>query len=384
MSIYVFLGPTLPVAEARKVLDAVYLPPVTLGDVLSVVEEHQPKAIAIIDGLFDQEPSVWHKEILYALSKGVRVFGSSSMGAIRAAELSAFGMEGVGQIFQAFERGELEDDDEVAIAHGPTSEGSRPLSDPMVNIRAGLERAAERGLITASTRDALTTGFKQTFYAERRWNEARALGRALHIPTGQIDALLDYVRSESPDVKREDALTLLRTLRTHVDAGTLTPHVASFDFEPTYNWRKLMNISQNERKARAFRGAFGEPTLRRRLDDLKDRAPVRSALLLLLVSREAARLGVPALGSKERATRLEAFKTERGLKTDQELAAWRAENHVSVEELDQVLELAWAENVIHKRYGDDLEHFLKLELARSGSLKTLVQRGEPAAKTGQA
>jgi hypothetical protein len=37
MSIYVFLGPTLPVAEARKVLDAVYLPPVTLGDVLSVV-----------------------------------------------------------------------------------------------------------------------------------------------------------------------------------------------------------------------------------------------------------------------------------------------------------------------------------------------------------
>ena len=111
---------------------------------------------------------------------------------------------------------------------------------------------------------------------------------------------------------------------------------------------------------------------------------MRSALLLLLVSREAARLGVPALGSKERATRLEAFKTERGLKTDQELAAWRAENHVSVEELDQVLELAWAENVIHKRYGDDLEHFLKLELARSGSLKTLVQRGEPAAKTGQA
>ena len=32
-------------------------------------------------------------EVLYALANGVRVFGASSMGALRAAELHAFGME---------------------------------------------------------------------------------------------------------------------------------------------------------------------------------------------------------------------------------------------------------------------------------------------------
>src|SRR5688572_32760283 len=50
---------------------------------------------------------------------GVRVFGAASMGALRAAELQPFGMIGVGQVFQAYRRGHLTDDDEVAVAHGP-------------------------------------------------------------------------------------------------------------------------------------------------------------------------------------------------------------------------------------------------------------------------
>ena len=54
-----------------------------------------PGAIGVIDGYFDGVPSVWHKEILWALSQGIRVFGGASMGALRAAELDGFGMTGV-------------------------------------------------------------------------------------------------------------------------------------------------------------------------------------------------------------------------------------------------------------------------------------------------
>lgn len=144
MNIFVFLGPTLPVAEARRILDATYLPPVSMGDVYALMKR-QPKVIAIIDGLFQRVPAVWHKEILFALSRGVRVFGSSSMGALRAAELHTFGMEGAGQVFEAYRDGLYEDDDEVAVIHSPEEFGYRQLSEAMVNLRAGLRRAEPAG-----------------------------------------------------------------------------------------------------------------------------------------------------------------------------------------------------------------------------------------------
>src|SRR5262245_23975176 len=112
MSIYVFLGLSLPVDDARRLLDATYLPPVSMGDVWALMHR-RPMALVIIDGFFEQKPAVWHKEILYALSQGVHVYGSSSMGALRAAELHTFGMIGVGEVFEAFRDGHLEDDDEV-------------------------------------------------------------------------------------------------------------------------------------------------------------------------------------------------------------------------------------------------------------------------------
>ena len=87
MNVCVFLGPTLPVEEAARILDAVYLPPAAQGDVLMATDDGAD-VIGIVDGYFQGAPSVWHKEILWAMSRGVRVLGSSSMGALRAAELA--------------------------------------------------------------------------------------------------------------------------------------------------------------------------------------------------------------------------------------------------------------------------------------------------------
>ena len=85
MTVYVFTGPTLPPDEARNYLDAVFLPPVSQGDVYRVALK-RPDAIGIIDGYFERVPSVWHKEILWAMKQGIHVFGSASMGALRAVE----------------------------------------------------------------------------------------------------------------------------------------------------------------------------------------------------------------------------------------------------------------------------------------------------------
>ena len=69
------------------------------------------------------------------------------MGALRAAELHSFGMRGVGRIFEAFRDGALEDDDEVAVLHGPAEIGYLAASEPMVNIRETLARADSEGVL---------------------------------------------------------------------------------------------------------------------------------------------------------------------------------------------------------------------------------------------
>jgi hypothetical protein len=75
------------------------------------------RTIGLIDGFFGNVPAPWHKEILYAMGRGVKVYGAASMGAIRAAELHRYGMKGAGRIFQAYRLGLLTDDDEVCVLH---------------------------------------------------------------------------------------------------------------------------------------------------------------------------------------------------------------------------------------------------------------------------
>jgi hypothetical protein len=87
----VFAGPTIGAADVRHVLDADVLPPVAQGDVYRVAR-HGPPAIGIIDGYFDGVPSVWHKEILWAIEQGIPVFGSASMGALRFRALQSWAL----------------------------------------------------------------------------------------------------------------------------------------------------------------------------------------------------------------------------------------------------------------------------------------------------
>src|SRR6476469_7469441 len=96
-------------SEANSELEAVYLPPADEGDVYRVAL-HRARAIGIIDGYFQSVPTVRHKEILWAMSRGIHVFGSASMGALRAAELGTLGMVGVGIIFKQYRDEVLEDD----------------------------------------------------------------------------------------------------------------------------------------------------------------------------------------------------------------------------------------------------------------------------------
>src|SRR5581483_7019006 len=151
VSVCVFVGPTVSLDEARAELDAVYLPPTAQGDVYRVARS-RPWAIGIVDGYFERVPSVWHKEVLWAMAQGVHVYGSASMGALRAAELEPFGMVGVGRIFERYRDGDLEEDDAVAVAHGPAETGFRPLSEALVNVQSTLAAAMTASVLGPATR----------------------------------------------------------------------------------------------------------------------------------------------------------------------------------------------------------------------------------------
>ena len=211
--IVVFLGPSLSSQEARFILDAVYLPPASQSDLISAVRIHQPDVIALVDGVFLERPSTWHKEILYALRQGIAVYGASSMGALRAAETDRFGMVGVGQIYQSYASGEWIDDDEVVLVHGSADVGYKPLSEPMANVRATFQLARDRGVLSQELYDRLIQLAKSIYFPERTLTAIFHQAESAGISTGSLDLLKAFIDKNYVDLKRQDTILLLKTLR---------------------------------------------------------------------------------------------------------------------------------------------------------------------------
>ncbi len=247
ISAYIFSGPSLPKSKIEEhfkcelnnndelVLDTgeiiKILPPVAEGDILKLIP-HNPKMIGIIDGYFENVPSVWHKEILYAMSKGIHVLGSSSMGALRAAELHPFGMEGIGAIFHAFADGFLEDDDEVTIAHGPEQLGFPMLSEAMVNIRRTLDDAKNEQILTASDYEELLYTAKQLHYKERSYEKILASAKI-----NNVDKFKDWLKNNRKDQKLDDAIKLMNVISKRLN-NKIDRKTVLYNFKNTAIWRQ--------------------------------------------------------------------------------------------------------------------------------------------------
>lgn len=162
----VFLGPSLPRSEAQSLLEAEYRPPAGQGDIMRACSD-RPPAIVLIDGIFKDAPTVRHREILWAMSQGIPVFGAASMGALRAAELSRAGMIGIGLVYRWYRRFALLPDDAVAVTHSPPELGSTPLSDALVDLRRSLRRAERTGAITLTEASALCADLTSRAFPDR-------------------------------------------------------------------------------------------------------------------------------------------------------------------------------------------------------------------------
>jgi hypothetical protein len=203
----VFIGMSLPVSEAEKILDADYRPPIKRGD-LPCLDENV-HCVGIVDGVFMNDCSVGHREIIALLKRGVTVVGGGSMGALRASELADLGMIGIGRIFQMYSAGEIDGDDEVAIIFNP--ETGEPLSEPLVNIRATLALAVEREILEADTSSDILERVRHEYYPRRSMPLMLELAKDVLDPL-VLRELADFVQESSVDLKRKDAIAVLREI----------------------------------------------------------------------------------------------------------------------------------------------------------------------------
>jgi hypothetical protein len=230
----VFSGPSLPPSAVPVHPGFEWRPPARQGDVYSAAQS-QPALIGIIDGYFETVAAVWHKEILWAMARGIHVYGAASIGALRAAELAHFRMRGVGAIYQHFCSAALADDDEIALLHGPREVDYVQVTEAMVNVRATIAEAVRRDVVTEPVAAALLDVAKSLFYKDRTY-AAVMCGAAER--GAQHDVLQRFARwlpEGQIDQKRRDALAMIAAMSEHLARG-VRPLEVAYRMAHTFAW----------------------------------------------------------------------------------------------------------------------------------------------------
>jgi hypothetical protein len=211
------------------------------------------------------------------------------MGALRAAELAAFGMVGVGWVFEQYRDGVLEDDDEVAVVHASAEFGYRAASEAMVNIRKALAAAVAENVLPSKVADRLCAWAKAQAYPDRCWPSLLTHAKDAGIAPEQVTALRHWLAASRPNAKREDAIALLNRLAHDIETSSF-PERRAFVFESTEFFEEMVHSETIQRSAL---GNVADATLAAYLRLHQPKATMRDALLDVLVTRETERQRVP-------------------------------------------------------------------------------------------
>jgi hypothetical protein len=206
----VFAGPSLARRDVPPGIEV--LPPATRGALAGAVRAGFTR-IAFVDGALDAASQVPLRELRQILAyPEIQVFGAASMGAIRAVQLAAFGMCGIGRVFRLLRRGSLTDSDEVFVLHAPAALRYRCLTLPLVNIRYTLRLLRRRGHLSSAEEHAIAGYIQDVPWFDR---DKRSMSAAVYSVCGSTRSgrVMQAFEASYRDIKREDALTVLSMLR---------------------------------------------------------------------------------------------------------------------------------------------------------------------------
>lgn len=366
MNAVVFSGPTIGAEEVRSLLEVQVLPPAGQGDIYRAARQGAA-AIGLIDGHFEGVPSVWHKEILWAMEQGAAVFGSASMGALRAAELSVFGMVGVGRIYEAFASGAIWDDDEVAVLHSPAELNFAPLSEPMVSIRATVALAAAQGILEEEQAAVLCNAAKVRFYQDRTWK--RILAEFTEAPWHERFSA--WLGNGRVDAKREDAREMLAWMAAFLKDGRQAASVPPPKVEHTLAWQGLVRRVEVEEGCSRNTERLVLDELRltpERYSNFRNRAALRHLAL------EGARKAGWRVERDALLAQIASHREAQELFRSRDLQLWLAENGLTGAAYEDLLrEAALAGAAVDALEGQLARHLLA-ELKQSGAYAGLKSR----------
>ena len=351
----------------RSVLPAECRPPAAQGDVYRALQS-RPRCIGLIDGYFDGAASVWHKEVLWALSEGVTVLGASSMGALRAAELSEFGMIGIGRIFEAYSSGIIEDDDEVAVVHGPAELGYVPLSEPMVNIRATLEHAVSKGILSAEQSAEMCLLSKSVDYPQRTWEQIQGLARANNIFEQDEKRFSEWLAGNRIDQKKQDALELLETMKQMLSK----PHTLEqkpFEFEHTLLWQQGTTCwSRTQQDVHNMREVLDELMFTDQQYAVRQRALARKFAIERAFEEKL------EISPAERREINKTFREKLGLLKAADLRNWLHSNDLNEDELKELLVEEFCVALLMRDTADVFDAHALGVLKLEGAYEALAER----------
>ena len=203
----IFAESTLMHDEMQDLPDT-YLMPAASRDTFREIFSMSVDRIIIIDGLFYAQRAVWQRDILKAIQNGIKVYGASSMGALRAAELFQYGMKGYGWIYKQYVQGRIHGDDEVSIIYNIVGDRVIPITYSLVSLRYLLARYSD---INMHTKDYILERVKDLSFDQRTYHQ---ISLVITDVVGEriSSSVMSLLRNPGKDIKRLDAIGLISSL----------------------------------------------------------------------------------------------------------------------------------------------------------------------------
>lgn len=211
MTIHVFAGPSLSHSPVLELDGVCAHPPIAHGD-LYRLRLSGDDTVLVVDGVYQHTAPIRHKEILDLYAAGVPVYGTASLGALRACELHGHGMVGLGTVYGWYQEGRVISDAAVALTHGDADIDYRAFTHALVSVLSVTDRLVAAGRLDAAVAAEVVEVARSVHFSTRTNAAllAAADERGLDAP---VRLVVDELRADRlGDIKRIDAEAAVRAL----------------------------------------------------------------------------------------------------------------------------------------------------------------------------
>jgi hypothetical protein len=186
------------------------------------------------------------------------------------------------------------------------------------------------------------------------------------VPGAELTRLREFVETHDTNLKRADALDVLRQVAADARRG-FTPFQPTFTFERTSLFEALRETVAILDSGEAYADVLSFVARSADASALK-----RNALLLALAAAEIRRQGIE-LPIAERLDQESRFLSDRGLTSPASVAAWLADNHLSVDGFVEMVYLEACVARLLRDRGAALDRYLFAELRRDGRFARVLE-----------